>query len=42
MKNSPLSNDDMQHMLRHHEIASDFLSRFWLPGSRELEQPGRQ
>jgi hypothetical protein len=39
MKNRPLTNDDMQHMLRHYDIAHDFLSRFWFPGSRELEQP---
>ena len=38
LRNDPLSNDEMQHMLRHHEIAHDFLSRFWLPGTRELEQ----
>ena len=38
LENHRLTNDEMQHMLRHHEIAHDFLSRFWLPGSRELEQ----
>ncbi|HUT09343.1 MAG TPA: hypothetical protein VMY42_02510 [Thermoguttaceae bacterium] len=37
MRNRPLTRNDMQHMLRHYDIAYDFLSRFWLPGSRELE-----
>ena len=36
MTNRPLTGDDMLHMLRHHDIAHDFLSRFWLPGNREL------
>lgn len=36
MQKLKLTNDDMQHMLRHHEIASNFLSRFWLPGERQL------
>jgi hypothetical protein len=39
VRNRPLTNDDMQHMLRHYDIACDFLSRFWLPGSRELGGP---
>ena len=37
MRNRPLTDDDMRHMLRHHDIAYDFLSCFWLPGTRELE-----
>ena len=36
MTNRPLAGDDMLHMLRHHDIAYDFLGRFWLPGNREL------
>ncbi|HUT88548.1 MAG TPA: hypothetical protein VMY37_03575 [Thermoguttaceae bacterium] len=36
MTNRPLTGDEMLHMLRHYDIAYDFLSRFWLPGSREL------
>ena len=39
--NSPLTNDEMQHMLQHYEIAHDFLSCFWLPGDRELDQPAK-
>jgi hypothetical protein len=42
MKNCPLTNDEMQHMLRHYDIARDFLSRFWLPGNREFSQPLRR
>lgn len=34
----PLTADEMLHMLRHHEIARDFLSQFWLPGNRALRQ----
>jgi hypothetical protein len=41
MKNSSLSNEEMQHMRRHYDIARDFLSRFWFPGARELDQPPR-
>ncbi len=41
MKNRPLTADEMRHMLRHYEIARDFLSRFWLPGNRELQQGKR-
>ncbi len=37
MTNRALTADDMWHMLRHHEIARDFLGRFWLPGDRELQ-----
>ena len=36
VKNRPLTNKEMQHMRRHHDIAHDFLSRFWFPGNREL------
>ena len=36
VRNNPLTAADMQHMRRHHEIAMDFLGRFWLPGDREL------
>jgi hypothetical protein len=39
LSNDPLSDDDMQHMLSHHNIAERFLSNFWLPGQREL-RPG--
>jgi hypothetical protein len=38
MTNRTLTAGEMWHMLRHHEIARDFLSRFWLPGNRELQQ----
>jgi hypothetical protein len=43
MQSRQLTNDEMQHMLRHYDIAYDFMSRFWLPGSRELNQrqPGK-
>ncbi len=41
INNNPPTNDDMQHMLRHHEIAHDFLSRFWVPGTREVGQPAK-
>lgn len=36
IQNRPLTNDEMQHMRRHHDIAYDLLSRFWFPGNREL------
>ena len=36
VQNRPLTNDGMQHMRRHHDIAYDFLSSFWFPGDREL------
>jgi len=36
MTNRPLSGEQLLHMLRHHEIALDFLRRFWPPGDREL------
>jgi hypothetical protein len=39
VQNRGLTNDEMQHMLRHYDIAYDFMSRFWLPGDRELNQP---
>jgi len=38
MTNRALTAEDMSHMLRHHEIACDFLGRFWFPGNRELQQ----
>ncbi len=38
MHDQALTNADMQHALRHYEIARDLLSRFWLPGSRELNR----
>ncbi|WP_020475796.1 hypothetical protein [Zavarzinella formosa] len=38
MSNRSLSADEICHMLRHHEIARDFLGRFWLPGNREFQQ----
>lgn len=38
LSNDPLSADDMQHMLRHYDIAERFLGNFWLPGTRELRQ----
>lgn len=38
MTNRALTADEMWHMLKHHEIARDFLGRFWLPGNRELRQ----
>lgn len=38
VKNRPLTNDQMQHMRRHYDISRDFLSRFWFPGDRELNQ----
>lgn len=38
MTNNPLTAEDMCHMLRHYEIARDLLSRFWLPGNREVQQ----
>ncbi len=41
MKNRPLTNEEMRHMLRHYDLAHDFLSRFWLPGDRELRQSAR-
>jgi len=28
----------MNHMQRHHGIATRYLSLFWLPGNRELQQ----
>ena len=37
MTNRPLTGDEMLHMLKHYDIAYDFLSRFWLPGSREID-----
>ncbi len=36
VRNRPLTSEEMQHMLRHYDIAHDFLGRFWLPGTREL------
>jgi hypothetical protein len=36
MTNRPITSSEMQHMLRHYDIAKDFLSRFWLPSTREL------
>jgi hypothetical protein len=36
LTNRPLTNAELEHMRRHHDIALDFLSRFWLPGAREL------
>ena len=36
MTNRLLTGDEMLHMLKYYEIAYDSLSRFWLPGSREL------
>lgn len=36
MTNRPITSSEMQHTLRHYDIAKDFLSRFWLPGTREL------
>lgn len=41
MRNRPMTVEESHHMLRHHDIAYDFLSRFWLPGNRELDQPPR-
>jgi hypothetical protein len=38
MTNRGLTADEMWHMLRHYEIARDFLARFWLPGNREMQQ----
>ncbi len=38
MTNRPLTGEDMSHMLRHYQIARDFLDRFCLPGTRELQQ----
>lgn len=38
MTNRALTADEIWHTLRHHEIARDFLERFWLPGTRELRQ----
>jgi hypothetical protein len=38
IRNKPLSATDMQHMLRHSQIAREFLEQFWLPGTRELTQ----
>lgn len=38
MANRPLTADEVWHMLRHYEVARDFLSRFGLPGNRELQQ----
>jgi len=38
LRNVVLTLDEMQHMRRHHAIATDFLSRFWLPGSREVNR----
>jgi hypothetical protein len=38
MSNWELTADKMCHMLRHYEIARDFLGRFGLPGNRELQQ----
>ena len=37
MTNCSMPAKDRLHMLRHYEIALDFLSRFWLPGNRELQ-----
>jgi len=37
LTNRPLDADSLRHMLRHHEIADEFLGSFWLPGTRELE-----
>jgi len=43
IRNRPLTDEEMQHMLRHYDIAYDFLSRFWFPGNRELNfVPSRQ
>lgn len=36
MTNRPLTGEQMLHMLRHHDIALEFLGRFWLHGNREL------
>lgn len=38
MSNSRITGEEMNHMLRHHEIASRYLGLFWLPGNRELQQ----
>ena|SRR3972149_534445 len=38
LSNYPLTADKMRHMLRHYDIAKDFLSLFWLPGDIELQQ----
>jgi len=38
MTNMQLTSTEMTHMLRHSDIAFDFLSRFWLPGNREVLQ----
>jgi len=37
----PISQDDIQEMLRHYDVARDFLSRFWLPGNSQLSQGQR-
>lgn len=42
MTNRPLTGNEMLHMVKHHDIAHDFLSRFWLPGSRELTSRRQQ
>jgi hypothetical protein len=38
MSTRGLSAEETWHMLRHYEIARDFLGRFWFPGTRELQQ----
>jgi hypothetical protein len=38
MQNHRLTGDEMWHMLDHYKIAHDFLSRFWMPGTREASQ----
>lgn len=40
LTNKPLDANAMRHMLRHYEIAHDFLSHFGLPGNAELSQGG--
>jgi hypothetical protein len=38
MTNFRLTADEMRHMLTHHEIATTFLSMFFLPGNQEVQQ----
>jgi hypothetical protein len=33
-----LTAEEMWHMVDHYKIAHDFLSRFWIPGTREAAQ----
>jgi hypothetical protein len=40
MGNFQLDAADGAHMLRHHDIAQDFLSRFWYPGNDEIATAG--